>query len=121
MPSNREIAQEASSLLTFDTEQIDGAIVVRCHGKLVAGVHDLLYTEVSRLIPDQKRIILDLSDLAHMDSTGLGTLVRLWVSAKSAHCDLELMNLGKRIQQLLGLTNLLGVFTVIGENNIKTF
>jgi anti-sigma B factor antagonist len=110
-----------TELLTLDTNTIDGVLVVRCHGKLVAGVHDILYDEVSRLIPGNTRIILDLSDLAHMDSTGLGALVRLWISARSAHCDLELMNLGKRIRQLLGLTNLLGVFTVIGENNIKTF
>jgi anti-sigma B factor antagonist len=54
-----------------------------------------------------------------MDSTGLGTLVRLFVSARSAGCNLELINLGKRIQQLLGITNLLSVFTIVGENHIR--
>jgi anti-sigma B factor antagonist len=54
-----------------------------------------------------------------MDSTGLGTVVRLYVSAKSAGYSLELINLGKRIRQLLGVTNLLSVFTVIGEHNIR--
>jgi anti-sigma B factor antagonist len=117
MPSDDAVA----SLLTLDIDRADDAVVVRCHGKLVAGVNDLLYTEVSQLIPHTKRIVLDLTGLAHMDSTGLGTLVRLWVSARSAGCELELANLGKRIRQLLGLTNLLSVFTIIGENRINPF
>jgi anti-sigma B factor antagonist len=54
-----------------------------------------------------------------MDSTGLGTLVRLYVSARSAGCTLELINLGAQVRQLLGTTNLLSVFTVVGEHGIK--
>jgi len=50
---------------------------------------------------------------------GLGTLVRLFVSAKAAGCNLELMHLSKQISHLLGLTNLSQVFTVIGESGIK--
>ena len=108
-------------VLTLNIERTSDAVVVHCHGRLVAGETELLYDEVSRLIPDNQRIVLDLSQLAHMDSSGLGTLVRIWVSAKSAHCDLELQNLGKRIRQLLGLTNMLQVFTVVGENRTNAF
>jgi len=111
--------EAAASHLTLDVDRTGNAAVVRCSGKLVAGVNDLLYHEVSQLIPGSKRIVLDLTDLTHMDSTGLGTVVRLYVSAKSAGCDLELINLGKRIRQLLGVTNLLSVFTIIGEHNIR--
>jgi anti-sigma B factor antagonist len=111
--------EAAASHLTLDVDRTGNAAVVRCSGKLVAGVNDLLYHEVSQLIPSSKRIVLDLTDLTHMDSTGLGTVVRLYVSAKSAGCDLELINLGKRIRQLLGVTNLLSVFTIIGEHNIR--
>src|SRR5580693_7070970 len=95
----------AVSLLRLEIESAGDTAIVRCHGKLVAGVDDFLYSEVSRLIPDTKRIVLDLTDLTHMDSMGLGTLVRLYVSARAAGCDLELVNLGKRIRQLLGMTN----------------
>jgi anti-sigma B factor antagonist len=111
--------QTATSVLTLDIERIENTAVVRCHGKLVAGVNDFLYIEVSQLIPNTKRIALDLTDLTHMDSMGLGTLVRLYVSTRSAGCDLELINLGKRIRQLIGMTNLLSVFTIIGENGIR--
>jgi anti-sigma B factor antagonist len=108
--------EAVASLLTLDVERTGSTAVVRCHGKLVAGVTDLFYTQVRQLIPGSKRIVLDLTDLTLMDSLGLGTLVRLYVSAKSAGCSLELINLGKRIRQLLGMTNLLSVFTVIGEH-----
>jgi anti-sigma B factor antagonist len=92
---------------------------VRCHGKLVAGVNDVLYLKVRQLIPDTKRIVLDLTDLTRVDSMGLGSLVRLYVSARSAGCALELVHLGQQVRQLLGTTGLLSVFTVVGEQNIK--
>ena len=79
----------------------------------------ILYTEVRQLFPDNKRIMLDLTDLTHMDSMGLGALVRLYVSARSAGCDLELVNLGKQVGQLLRTTNLMLVFTVVGEQGVK--
>jgi anti-anti-sigma factor len=111
--------EAAASRLTLDIDRAGSVAVVRCRGKLVGGVTDFLYFEVSQLIPGAKRIVLDLTDLTHMDSMGLGTVVRLYVSARSAGCDLELINLGKRIRQLLGVTNLLSVFAIVGENNIR--
>ncbi len=108
-----------ASPLTLDVVRAGDAFVVHCKGKLVAGVNDILYLKVSKLIPDTKRIVLDLTDLTHVDSMGLGTLVRLYVSARSAGCCLELINLGKQIRQLLGTTGLMKVFVTIGENGIK--
>lgn len=108
-----------ASLLTFSIDRTGDDAVVRCSGRLVAGTNDSLYIEVKRLIPDAKRIVLDLTDLTHMDSMGLGTVVRLYVAAKSAGCDLKLINLGKRIRELLGMTNLLSVFEIIGENGSR--
>ena len=110
---------KAANFLTLDIDRADSYAVVRCHGKLMAGLSDILYIRVRQLIPDTKRIVLDLTDLARMDSTGLGTLVRLYVSARSAGCTLELVNLGQQVRQLLGTTNLLSVFTVVGEHGIK--
>jgi anti-sigma B factor antagonist len=111
--------QAAANLLTLTVERFDDCAEVRCDGRLVAGVNDRLQREVSQLIPSCKRILLDLTDLTHMDSTGLGTLVRLYVSAKSAGCALQLYNVGRPIRQLLGVTHLLSVFKVIGNNNIR--
>lgn len=105
--------------LSVDIDRDGATAVVKCGGKLVAGVNDFLYTEVSRLIPDTQRIVLDLSELAYMDSMGLSTIIRLYVSARSAGCELELINLGKRVRELLGITNLLSVFTICGEHHVR--
>jgi anti-anti-sigma factor len=109
----------AANVLTLVVCRAGDDSEVRCSGRLVAGVNDQLHHEVSQLIPSSKRILLDLTDLTHMDSTGLGTLVRLYVSAKSAGCALQLYNVGKPIRQLFGITHLLSVFEVIGNNNIR--
>lgn len=106
-------------VLTIDIKPFDGGAVVYCHGRLVAGVTDILYLGVKALIPGTKRIVLDLTDLSYSDSMGLGTLVRLYASAKAAGCSLELINLSKQIRSLLGLTDLLGIFTAVGEKGIK--
>ena len=108
-----------ASALTIDTKKVGEVVVVHLHGRLVGDARDILYAEVHKLIPGSKRIVLDLGDLTHMDSMGLGTLARLYVSARSASCALELMNLNEAIQKLLILTNLISVFSIIGEQNIK--
>ena len=113
------MSDKAASLLTLDVDRTGNTAVVRCRGKLVAGVNDVLYLKVKQLIPDSKRIVLDLTDLTHMDSMGIGTLVRLYVHCKSAGCVFELMNVGPSVRQLLGITHLLSVFQLIGENNIR--
>ena len=85
----------------------------------MAGVSGELHTAVAGLMPNVKRIVLDLTGVDYMDSLGLGTIVRLYVTAKAAGCELQLINLGKRIRDLLGVTHLLNVLTVVGENDIR--
>jgi anti-anti-sigma factor len=111
MPSN-----PTSTILSFTIEHKPNAVIVLCHGKLLAETTDLLYGPVSQLMPDHKRIILDLAHLSQMDSMGLGVLVGLYVSAKGKGCTLELRNLGKKVRELLVMTNLLPVFSVVGES-----
>ena len=111
--------QAAAELLTFDIERDGNVVIVRCHGKLVAGVSDMLYREACKLLPGTKRMVLDLTDLTRMDSMGLGTLARLYVSARSAGCALQLINVGKQVRDLLGMTNMLQVFVDIGERGIR--
>jgi anti-sigma B factor antagonist len=106
-------------VLTIDVEMVGTVPVVHCHGRLVLGATSVLYDGVRELIPHSKRIILDLTDLKHTDSMGIGTLVRLYVSAKGAGCSLELVNLSGQIRNLLGITNVLSLFTVIGENGVR--
>ena len=109
---------DETSRLTLETHRSGDQILVRCRGKLVAGVNDILYSEVSQLIPGAKRVVLDLTELTHMDSMGLGTLIRLYVSCRSAGCDLELVNLAPRIRQLLGVTRLMPILAGLGKSGV---
>lgn len=89
--------------------------MIRCSGRLTSEYTDDLRQEFMRVLPGARRIVLDLSNLRHMDSSGLGALVRLYVSARSANCELQLVNLNQRIRELLGLSNLLSVFGMCGK------
>ncbi|HEX6908706.1 MAG TPA: STAS domain-containing protein, partial [Terriglobales bacterium] len=71
------------------------------------------------LIPQTRLLVLDLTGLAYMDSSGLGVLVGLYVSARTAGCQLQLINLNQRIRQLLGMTHLLSAFEACGKYMIK--
>lgn len=114
------MAQAAAvSQLTLEVERNGDAFTVKCHGKLVLGVCDVLASKVKELIPQSKRIVLDLTDLTIMDSIGLGTLVRLYVSAKAGGSCVVLVNVGPRIRQLLGITNLLSVLTDMCEQGVN--
>ncbi len=93
----------------------EGATVVRCGGRLTVGVTANLREQVKDLILPAKLVVLDLTDLQHMDSGGLGTIVALYVSARRANCNLRLINFNKRVRELLGMTNLLSIFEACGQ------
>ena len=116
------MAESSPSAPVLSTEtqlcQDDVAVVV-CHGRLVAGSEDRFYDTVRALMPANKRIVLDLADLQHTDSRGLGTLVRLYVAGKSNGSSVELSHLSKQIRHLLGITHMFDVFTVLGETGAK--
>jgi anti-sigma B factor antagonist len=99
----------------------DECVVVLCSGRLVSGVCSFFNNKIQGLIPDNKRIVLDLTNLEWVDSMGIGTLVRIYVACKRTGCQLELINLGKRVKEMLGLTNLLGIFGEMGERGINPF
>jgi len=107
------------SLLQIAVEQSGDVTSIKCSGKLVAGATGPLYEEVCRATPHVKRIVLDFSDLSFMDSMGLGTVVRIYVHTKAAGVELQLVNVGKRVRELLGMTHLLDVFTICGEHTIR--
>ncbi len=110
---------DQAAALTLDIHRTGTTAIVRCHGNWIAGADELPYNSIKQLFPDSKRIVLDLTDLTRMDSMGLGALVRLYVSARSHGCSLELINLGKQVRLLLKTANLMSAFVTVGEYNIK--
>ena len=113
------MSEAPASTLELDIEHKDATAIVHCRGRLVMGTHDTLFAAVKPLIPHHRRIVLDLSHLRDMDSLGLGTLVHLYVTARSHGAELQLTHLAPQVLRLLGTTHLLNIFTVIGEQGIK--
>lgn len=97
------------------TYRVEGASVVECHGKLTFEHAPKLRTEVRNLLPTEKRIIIDMKNVQHMDSSGLGALATLYVSCRTRGCKLELINLNQATRSLLSMTNLLSLFEDAGR------
>jgi anti-sigma B factor antagonist len=92
--------------LKLETERKPDAVVIRCLGRMVSSTSTLLQNTVRPLIAENKRVVLDLTNVSYLDSSGLGSIVGLWVNAKKNHCDLKLIRLNDRIKELLRISNL---------------
>ena len=111
--------EETERVLTFAIERNGDSAVVKCHGRLVAGTTEEFYEDVKQLLPQTKSVVVDLADLTYVDSTGLGTLVRLLTSARKLDCEFKLLHLGKQLRNVLKLTNLLSVFAQAEDHGIN--
>jgi anti-sigma B factor antagonist len=105
--------------LTLVMSNVPDAAIVQCRGTLTLENHEFLKRQVKAMIACNARIVLDLSDLTRMDSSGLGTIVGLYVSAKAGGCNLDFVNLNKQIRELLKLSNLLSIFETCGRQGIR--
>jgi anti-sigma B factor antagonist len=92
--------------LKLETEKKPDAVVVRCTGRIVSSTSPHLQDTVRPLIAENKRVVLDLTGVSYLDSSGLGSIVGLWVNSKKNHCDLKLIRLNDRIKELLRISNL---------------
>jgi anti-anti-sigma factor len=85
---------------------------IKCHGRLVTENARELTELVKPLIPLGGRIVIDPGDLNYLDSSGLGALAGLKVSAiNQGFCILELVNVMPRVLELLRITNLKQLFS----------
>lgn len=96
--------------LSLETVRSPEEIVVRCTGRITSATTAKLQTTVRPLIPQTQRLVLDLTDVTYLDSSGLGTLVGIYVSCRRQECELKLVNLNARLKQLFRLTHLAKIF-----------
>ena len=112
-------APAASRRLKLRTQVSDAETVVHCSGRLTSEYCEEFRQHVRQLIPGAKSVVLDFTGLDYLDSSGIGAVVRLYVSAKSAECDLRLVNFNQRVRELLGLTGLLKIFSDCGKYMVR--
>lgn len=92
--------------LKLETRKTPEATIVHCTGKFTSDTTALLHSTIQPLIPGSKRIVLDLTNVNYMDSSGIGMLVKLWFSTKRADCAFAVVNLNDRIKDMLRISNL---------------
>jgi anti-sigma B factor antagonist len=92
--------------LTLATEKTPTEATVRCSGRITTENADQLRDTARKLIAENKRLVLDLSDVSYLDSSGLGMIVGVYISAKKARCRLKLINLSPRVKEIFTLTRL---------------
>jgi anti-sigma B factor antagonist len=86
--------------------------IIKCHGELVSNTAGELKEVVRPLILPGSRIVIDLADVKHVDSAGLGALVGLKTSAiNQVLCVLDLANMTPGVLELLRITHLTQLFS----------
>jgi anti-anti-sigma factor len=100
--------------------EAEGALVAECHGKLTLENTPALKDAVREKIGIHRHVILDLKEVPLIDSSGLGAIVGLYVSARTRGCTLQVANASEQIRQLFSATNVLSLFEAAGRHHGKT-
>ena len=98
--------------MQIEERAVGDVVVLDLKGKITLGEGDeLLKDKVNSLVNQgHKKIILNLADVPYIDSAGLGEVVRTYTTVSRQGGSLKLLNLTKRITDLLAITKLLTVF-----------
>ena len=98
--------------MQIDERTVGDVMVLDVKGKVTLGEGDeMLKDKVNSLVNQgHKKIILNLADVPYIDSAGLGEVVRTYTTVSRQGGSLKLLNLTKRITDLLSITKLLTVF-----------
>jgi anti-sigma B factor antagonist len=98
---------------------VGDVVLLDLKGKITLGEGDeLLKDKVNSLMNQgHKKIILNLAEVPYIDSAGLGEVVRTYTTVSRQGGSLKLLNLTKRITDLLSITKLLTVFETFDSEN----
>ena len=96
------------------TRQVDGVTILDISGRITLGEGSVQLRDAVRglLAKGQKHILLNLGDVSYIDSSGIGELVSAFTTVKNQGGELKLLNLTKKVHDLLQITKLYTVFDV---------
>ena len=100
--------------LKTTTRQVDGVTIVDCSGRITLGEGSVVLRDIVKdlLGKGQKKILLNLGEVNYIDSSGIGELVSAYTTVKNQGGELKLLNLTKKVHDLLQITKLYTVFDV---------
>jgi len=106
--------------LKISTRQVDGVNIVDCSGRITLGEGSVvLRDQVKDLLgKGQKKILLNLGDVNYIDSSGIGELVSAYTTVRNQGGELKLLNLTKKVHDLLQITKLYTVFDVKDDETV---
>jgi len=111
--------------MQIEERQVGEIMILDLKGKVTLGEGDeVLKDKINSLIlQNKKRILLNLADVPYIDSAGLGEIVRTYTTVSRQGGQLKLVNLTKRITDLLMITKLLTVFETfdVEQDALKSF
>ncbi|HSL20743.1 MAG TPA: STAS domain-containing protein [Vicinamibacterales bacterium] len=111
--------------MQIEERVVKDVTVLDLKGKMTLGEGDeLLKDKINSLLQqDRKRIVLNLEGVPYIDSAGLGEIVRTYTTVSRQGGKLKLVNLTKRITDLLSITKLLTVFETFDseQDAIRSF
>ena len=94
--------------------QVDSVMVVDISGRITLGEGCAQLRELIRdqLTKGNKRVLLNLADVTYIDSSGIGELVSAYTAVSNQGGQLKLLNLTKKVHDLLQITKLYTVFDI---------
>jgi len=100
--------------MKIKTRQVDGVTIMDCSGRITLGEGSVQLRDAVRdlLTKGSKQILLNLGDVTYIDSSGIGELVSAFTTVRNQGGDLKLLNLTKKVHDLLQITKLYTVFDV---------
>lgn len=98
----------------LSTRQVGNVTVVDVAGRITLGEGSSALRETLRdlVAKNQNKILLNLADVSYIDSSGIGELVSGYTTVTNTGGSLKLLNLNKRVKDLLQITKLYTVFEV---------
>ena len=97
-----------------NTRQVNGVTVVDMSGRITLGEGSVILREAVKdlVAKGHKKILLNLGDVTYIDSSGIGELVSAFTSVRNQGGELKLLNLTKKVHDLLQITKLYTVFDI---------
>jgi len=96
------------------TREVNDVVIVDFSGKITLGEASSLLRRTVKDLTDSghRKILINLDDVDYIDSSGIGELVSAYTTVRSISGELKLLNLTKRVHDLLQITRLFTVFDV---------
>jgi anti-sigma B factor antagonist len=96
------------------SRQVDGVTIVDLSGRITLGEGSVVLRDTVKELSTQgqKKILLNLGNVTYIDSSGIGELVSAYTSVRNAGGELKLLNLTKKVHDLLQITKLYTVFDI---------